>query len=166
MTIPKYNEKEGGKRDYRKTNYCLVCKRSFTSKISAHYINIHYNHEKVKRAMLCPTGSKERKIALLELENRGNFVHNVAVSIEFKLSLIYFLNNYQNLLMFKNLYLTSCMSHTSLSLIHLEYLRSIQNISPNLKRNLLFTYRLRVYISFVSILITRHITTIPICCVF
>ena len=79
-------EKVGGKRDYRKTNYCLFCKHPFTSKISSHYISIHSSEEKVKSAILHPVKSKERKTALLEIENRGNFKHNVAVSIFFTLS--------------------------------------------------------------------------------
>jgi len=79
--VPTYSEKDDGKRDYKKINYCLYCHRAFTSKISAHYMNIHADEERVRKALLFSKGSADRKKCLLELEHRGNFVHNSKVSI-------------------------------------------------------------------------------------
>ena len=44
-----------------------------------HYINVCYDDEKVKEAILLPKGSAGRRQILLELENRGNYQHNVKV---------------------------------------------------------------------------------------
>ncbi|XP_052268545.1 uncharacterized protein LOC127869927 [Dreissena polymorpha] len=79
VSLPTYSKKEDGHRDYRKTNYCYYCKRSFTSKIAPHYISIHSDEELVKKIILSSTESEQRKTLLLELENKGNFAHNAQV---------------------------------------------------------------------------------------
>ena len=74
-----YSAKEDGNRNYRKINCCYFCKRKFTSKISDYYLNIHVDEEEVRKIRLMEVGSSERKTALMKLENRGNFQHNVKV---------------------------------------------------------------------------------------
>jgi hypothetical protein len=76
LTVAVYQPHDGNKRQYRKYDYCLYCEGSFTSKISVHYTNIHSNEEDVKKALLLPIHTRERKAAFQNLQNKGNFLHN------------------------------------------------------------------------------------------
>lgn len=78
VSVPYYTPKENGKRKYGKLDYCLFCEKVYKSKISTHYTNLHTSEEKVKQALLVPEGPERNKL-LLELENRGNYRHNVKV---------------------------------------------------------------------------------------
>ena len=55
----------GGKRSYRKVDYCVYCEKAIFSKISTHYINVHRDEDDVNELMMLNLGSKERKQALV-----------------------------------------------------------------------------------------------------
>ncbi|XP_029685193.1 uncharacterized protein [Takifugu rubripes] len=59
-------------------NYCLYCSKP-TSKISRHLKTVHRNKPEVAKALYYPENSKERKVRLATLRNRGNFAHNTDV---------------------------------------------------------------------------------------
>ena len=78
VSIPYYEPKNDGKRNYSKLDHCLFCNKVIKSKVSTHYLNSHTSEEKVRQAKLLPESPERNKI-LLELENRGNYKHNVKV---------------------------------------------------------------------------------------
>ncbi|XP_023821816.1 uncharacterized protein LOC110013576 isoform X1 [Oryzias latipes] len=80
MTLKK---KEDGRRLYDKTFYCVFCSKPF-KKISRHLQSKHKDKPEVSKAFLCPKGSKERKIQLSLLRNKGNRIHNNKVLKEGK----------------------------------------------------------------------------------
>ncbi|XP_074656061.1 uncharacterized protein LOC141909522 [Tubulanus polymorphus] len=77
VTIPLYPQLDNGARCYSKLDYCLFCGWSFTSKISAHLRNMHFDEPQVQKALSLPF--KERNLAFLKMQNEGNFMHNVKV---------------------------------------------------------------------------------------
>lgn len=80
MTLKK---KEHGGRLYNKKFYCVFCSKPF-SKMARHLESKHKNKPEVARAISFPKGSKERRIQLNLLRNRGNRVHNNQVLKEGK----------------------------------------------------------------------------------
>lgn len=58
-------------------NYCYICGKP-QSKISRH-LKTHTTHAEVEHALSLPRHSKERKILLEKMRNKGNFRHNIAV---------------------------------------------------------------------------------------
>ncbi|XP_058471537.1 uncharacterized protein LOC131444863 isoform X2 [Solea solea] len=66
------------RRVYDKRNYCLYCSKP-TSKISRHLQTVHHNKPEVAKALYYPKDSKERRVRLAILRNRGNFTHNTDV---------------------------------------------------------------------------------------
>lgn len=78
VTVPVYR-KRGAARNYQKPEYCFFCKKMVKSKISKHYLGVHITEERVQQIVLLPVSSKERKLAMLKLQNDGNFQHNCEV---------------------------------------------------------------------------------------
>ncbi|XP_034092633.1 uncharacterized protein LOC117559977 isoform X2 [Gymnodraco acuticeps] len=76
--IPAVCKKEDGSRMYNKKQYCLYCKIG-VGKIARHLERAHHNKPDVAQALSFPKGSKERRMHLEHLRNRGNFAHNVEV---------------------------------------------------------------------------------------
>ena len=62
---------------YNKKQYCLYCKMGVV-KIVRHFERAHQNKQEVAQALSFPKGSKQRRMHLKHLRNRGNFAHNVA----------------------------------------------------------------------------------------
>ncbi|XP_055083901.1 uncharacterized protein LOC129456909 [Periophthalmus magnuspinnatus] len=67
-----------GSRMYNKRQYCLFCFKPFT-KMARHLERIHSNEKDVAYAIHFPKGSKERKVHLESLRNKGNYLHNAEV---------------------------------------------------------------------------------------
>ncbi|XP_024121096.1 uncharacterized protein LOC112142076 isoform X1 [Oryzias melastigma] len=80
MTLKK---KEDGSRLYNKSFYCVYCYKPF-KKIARHLQSKHKDKPEVLKAFQCPKGSKERKIQLSLLRNKGNRIHNNKVLKEGK----------------------------------------------------------------------------------
>ncbi|KAF6728633.1 N-lysine methyltransferase SETD8-A, partial [Oryzias melastigma] len=78
LSIPAVQKKEDGSRMYNKRQYCLYCQKGFI-KIARHLERAHPKKPEVAQAMALPKGSKERRLHLEHLRNRGNFSHNVEV---------------------------------------------------------------------------------------
>lgn len=78
LSIPAVCKKKDGSRMYNKKQYCLYCKMGFV-KMARHLERAHHNKPEVARAVSFPKGSKERRMHLEHLRNRGNFAHNVDV---------------------------------------------------------------------------------------
>lgn len=78
LSIPAVCKKENGSRMYNKKQYCLYCKLG-VGKIARHLERVHHNKPEVAQAVSFPKGSKERRMHLEHLRNRGNFAHNVEV---------------------------------------------------------------------------------------
>ena len=60
-------------------DYCVYCEGQFASKISKHYMSVHYDEEAVRRILLLPVKNEKRKHALTLLQNEGNYQHNSKV---------------------------------------------------------------------------------------
>ncbi|XP_055362652.1 uncharacterized protein LOC121202050 isoform X6 [Betta splendens] len=76
--IPGVCKKEDGSRLYNKKQYCLYCKSGYI-KMARHWERAHHNKPDVALALSFPKGSKERRLHLEHVRNRGNFAHNVEV---------------------------------------------------------------------------------------
>lgn len=83
LKVLKLKKKEDGGRLYNKRFYCCFCQKPF-SKISRHFEAKHKDKPEVAKAFKFPTGSKERRIKLALLRNRGNRAHNLQVIREGK----------------------------------------------------------------------------------
>lgn len=83
LKVLKLKKKEDGGRLYNKRFYCCFCQKPF-SKISRHFEAKHKDKPEVAKALKSPKGSKERKIQIALLRNRGNRVHNLQVIREGK----------------------------------------------------------------------------------
>ena len=83
VTVKTLKKKEDGRRLYDKRFYCVYCNRPF-SKISRHLESKHREEPEVEKIMKCPKGSKERKLQLSLLRNKGNRAHNNKVIREGK----------------------------------------------------------------------------------
>ncbi|XP_051263463.1 uncharacterized protein LOC127367551 isoform X29 [Dicentrarchus labrax] len=78
LSIPAVSKKENGSRIYNKKQYCLYCKLGVV-KMARHLERAHQNKPEVAQAVSFPKGSKERRMHLEHLRNRGNFAHNIDV---------------------------------------------------------------------------------------
>lgn len=76
--VVKAYKKNGDKRRYNKRHYCLFCSKPF-AKMARHLEKAHSSKSDVARALSFPKGSKERKIQLDYIRNRGNYAHNTSV---------------------------------------------------------------------------------------
>lgn len=78
VTIKTCTKREDGKRAWDKSHYCLYCGQS-NLKMARHLQRKHMEIKDVAYAFSFPTGSKDRKILLEQLRNRGDFKHNSKV---------------------------------------------------------------------------------------
>ncbi|KAL2093731.1 hypothetical protein ACEWY4_011043 [Coilia grayii] len=78
VMICSVSKKSDGKRVYDKKQYCLFCRKPFT-KISRHLEQKHSKEAEVASAIGFPKNSKERRLQLELLRNRGNLAHNSEV---------------------------------------------------------------------------------------
>lgn len=63
---------------YNKKQYCFYCSKPFC-KMARHLAQVHKNEVDVAKALSYPKGSKERRINLDLLRNKGNRAHNTDV---------------------------------------------------------------------------------------
>uniref|UniRef100_A0A9J8D6C4 SET domain-containing protein n=1 Tax=Cyprinus carpio carpio TaxID=630221 RepID=A0A9J8D6C4_CYPCA len=78
LSISAVCKKENGSRMYNKKQYCLYCREGFV-KMARHLERAHKDKPEVAQALSFPKGSKERRMHMEYLRNRGNFAHNVDV---------------------------------------------------------------------------------------
>ena len=78
VSIPAVRKKEDGSRMYNKRQFCLYCGSSFL-KIVKHLERKHNKELEVAKALSFPKGSKQRRVHLECLRNKGNFAHNAEV---------------------------------------------------------------------------------------
>ncbi|XP_026134601.1 uncharacterized protein LOC113112899 isoform X3 [Carassius auratus] len=78
LSISAVCKKENGSRMYNKKQYCLYCREGFV-KMARHLERAHKDKPEVAQALSFPKGSKERRMHMEYLRNRGNFAHNVHV---------------------------------------------------------------------------------------
>ncbi|KAM7393552.1 hypothetical protein PAMP_020415 [Pampus punctatissimus] len=69
---------KNGKRTWQKPQYCVYCGKS-NLKIARHLQRKHEDEADVAHAFSFPVGSKERKVLLETLRNKGNWQHNLKV---------------------------------------------------------------------------------------
>ncbi|CAM4652766.1 unnamed protein product [Leuciscus chuanchicus] len=68
-------KKDDGSRSYNKKHFCFYC-RKFVQKMSRHLWRKHQDELDVAKAFSLPKNSKERKLQLDYIRNKGNFEHN------------------------------------------------------------------------------------------
>ncbi|XP_056119701.1 uncharacterized protein LOC130097073 [Rhinichthys klamathensis goyatoka] len=78
VIIPAIIKKRDGLRMYSKRQHCFFCDRAFT-KIARHLERKHSNEVEVAKALSHPKGSKQRRMQLEYLRNKGNFAYNATV---------------------------------------------------------------------------------------
>ncbi|RXN11628.1 hypothetical protein ROHU_010526 [Labeo rohita] len=78
ITIKTSTKREGFKRAWDKKHFCLYCSKA-QFKISRHLERKHMDIKDVGYAFSFPLGSKERKVLLEQLRNKGDFRHNTDV---------------------------------------------------------------------------------------
>ncbi|CAM4686021.1 unnamed protein product [Leuciscus chuanchicus] len=78
VTVKTSTKREGFRRAWDKKHYCLYCSKAQT-KISRHLERKHMDIKDVGYAFSFPLGSKERKVLLEQLRNKGDFRHNTDV---------------------------------------------------------------------------------------
>lgn len=83
VKVMKLKKKDDGGRLYNKKHYCLFCFKPF-SKIARHLEAKHKDKVEVARAISYPKRSKQRRIQLDLLRNKGNRCHNTEVLKERK----------------------------------------------------------------------------------
>ncbi|XP_048032130.1 uncharacterized protein LOC125267237 isoform X1 [Megalobrama amblycephala] len=71
-------KKEDGSRRYNKKHHCLFCSQ-VVQKMSRHLSRKHSDVVEVAKALSLPKNSKERRLQLDYIRNKGNFEHNVEV---------------------------------------------------------------------------------------
>ncbi|XP_073694436.1 uncharacterized protein [Garra rufa] len=71
-------KKEDGSRRYNKKHHCLYCGQ-VVQKMSRHLSRRHSDVVEVAKALSLPKNSKERRLQLDYIRNKGNFEHNVEV---------------------------------------------------------------------------------------
>lgn len=71
-------QKINGKRVYNKRHFCVYCSKPY-AKMARHLEHAHHNETEVAKAMSFRKGSKERKIQLDYIRNKGNYAHNTTV---------------------------------------------------------------------------------------
>ncbi|XP_070538112.1 uncharacterized protein [Ptychodera flava] len=67
-----------GKRKWDKQYYCVYCENPY-AKLPRHFEQKHSNEVDVCHALSYPKGSKQRKMCLKRLANKGNHAHNMKV---------------------------------------------------------------------------------------
>ena len=78
VSVMKLKKTAYGQRVHSKKDYCFSCYKQF-SKMARHFAQLHKDEVEVARALSFPKGSKERKVNLDILRNRGNREHNIKV---------------------------------------------------------------------------------------
>lgn len=78
VIIPAMVKKRDGARMYSKKQHCFFCGGAFT-KIARHLERKHSKEVEVAKALSHRKGSKERRLQLEYLRNKGNFAHNTTV---------------------------------------------------------------------------------------
>lgn len=78
VTIKTCTKREDRKRAWDKCHYCLYCGKS-NLKIARHLQRKHMEMKDVAYAFSFPLGSKERRVLLEELRNKGDFKHNTRI---------------------------------------------------------------------------------------
>ncbi len=78
VSVMKLKKTAYGQRMYNKKQYCIYCSKPFC-KMARHLAQVHKNEVDVAKALSFPKGSKERRINLDLLRNKGNRVHNTNV---------------------------------------------------------------------------------------
>ncbi|XP_014873036.1 uncharacterized protein LOC106936497 [Poecilia latipinna] len=71
-------KKEDGSRTYAKKHQCVYC-GVLVQKMSRHLMRKHMNKVEVAKAYSLPKNSKQRRLQLDYLRNKGNFEHNTEV---------------------------------------------------------------------------------------
>ncbi|MED6234406.1 hypothetical protein ATANTOWER_028966 [Ataeniobius toweri] len=71
-------KKEDGSRTYNKKHHCVYC-GVFVQKMSRHLLRRHMDKIEVAKAYSLPKNSKQRRLQLDYLRNKGNFEHNTEV---------------------------------------------------------------------------------------
>ncbi|XP_041666279.1 uncharacterized protein LOC121524831 [Cheilinus undulatus] len=71
-------KKEDGSRRYNKKHHCFYCKK-VVQKMSRHLLRSHNDEIDVSKAFSFPKNSKERRLHLDLIRNKGNFEHNTEV---------------------------------------------------------------------------------------
>ncbi|XP_034538605.1 uncharacterized protein LOC117812108 isoform X3 [Notolabrus celidotus] len=71
-------KKEDGSRLYNKKHHCFYCKK-VVQKMSRHLLRMHNDKIEVAKAFSLPKNSKERRLHLDFIRNKGNFEHNTEV---------------------------------------------------------------------------------------
>ncbi|KAJ8050001.1 hypothetical protein HOLleu_03006 [Holothuria leucospilota] len=69
----------GEKMVYDKRNACLFCEKLIEVVIGRHYLSQHSSETELAQILAMPINSRERKVKLDLLRNRGNFYHNEKV---------------------------------------------------------------------------------------
>jgi hypothetical protein len=67
-----------GHRRWDKYGICVFCMKSY-AKLSWHFFAVHYQEPDVKAAFASRPGSKERRLLMMKLANRGTYAHNCKV---------------------------------------------------------------------------------------
>ncbi|XP_065151644.2 uncharacterized protein [Paramisgurnus dabryanus] len=83
VTVMMLKKKTDDRRLYNKKSYCFFCAKPF-SKMARHLESQHKDKPEVARAVAFPKGSKERRLQLILLRNKGNRCHNTEVIKEGK----------------------------------------------------------------------------------
>lgn len=78
ISVMKLKKTAEGQRMFNKKQYCFYCSKSFC-KMARHLAQVHKNEVEVAKALSFPKGSKERRINLDLLRNKGNRLHNTNV---------------------------------------------------------------------------------------
>ncbi|XP_061598835.1 uncharacterized protein LOC133461871 isoform X3 [Cololabis saira] len=78
VTVKTCTKREENKRAWDKRHYCLYCGQSHL-KMARHLQRKHSDIKNVAYAFSFPLGSKERKVLLEQLRNKGDFKHNTKV---------------------------------------------------------------------------------------
>ncbi|KAK0144115.1 N-lysine methyltransferase KMT5A-A [Merluccius polli] len=71
-------KKVGGTRCYNKKHHCLFCGKE-VQKMSRHLLRKHSDDVEVAKAFTLPKKSKERRLQLDHIRNKGNYEHNMEV---------------------------------------------------------------------------------------
>ncbi|XP_054863262.1 uncharacterized protein LOC111580683 isoform X2 [Amphiprion ocellaris] len=78
VTVKTCTKREDKKRVWDKKHYCFYCGKP-NIKMARHLQRKHMDLKDVAYAFSFPSGSKERKVLLEQLRNKGDFKHNVKV---------------------------------------------------------------------------------------
>ncbi|CAK6976189.1 uncharacterized protein LOC117812108 isoform X2, partial [Scomber scombrus] len=71
-------KKKDGSRQYNKKHHCFYCKKE-VQKMSRHLERMHNDEMDVAKAFSFPKNSKDRRLALDLIRNKGNFQHNTDI---------------------------------------------------------------------------------------